>query len=172
MDTFDDMMAFEAGELSEKDTIAFFQRLIDSGLAWRLQGSYGRMAQSLIANGLCTPAPKDAMFGNTGFAAYAPHGSGPKGGTTDPNTGKRYTRDGLIAAYAKGATKGRAGALRIEGGVLYSYREPIAVKVTNGALALAYVTADRFSVATTRHTNLAAVALARNGWTVVRRHTL
>lgn len=112
------------------------------------------------------------MFGNTGFAAYVPHGFGPKGGTTDPNTGKRYTRDGLIAAYAKGATKGRAGALRIEGGVLYSYAEPIAVKVTTDGIALAYVTSDRFSHTTTCHTNRAHVALERAGWTVETRHGL
>jgi hypothetical protein len=55
MDIVAEMMAFESGELDDEQTIVFFQELIDSGLAWSLQGSYGRMAHSLIENGYCTP---------------------------------------------------------------------------------------------------------------------
>lgn len=47
------IMAYEDGELSEEETIAGFQKLIDSGLAWQLQGSYGRVAQALIEAGHC-----------------------------------------------------------------------------------------------------------------------
>ena len=47
-------MAYEAGELEEAEIISGFQELINSGLAWQLQGSYGRMAQSLIDAGHCT----------------------------------------------------------------------------------------------------------------------
>ena len=47
------IMAFESGELDEQQTIEFFQDLIDSGLVWQLQGSYGRTARSLIEAGLC-----------------------------------------------------------------------------------------------------------------------
>lgn len=53
MSQLERMVAWEDGELGEEETIALFQELIDSGLAWRLQGSYGRMAQALIDNGLC-----------------------------------------------------------------------------------------------------------------------
>ncbi len=32
-----------------------WQHLIDAGLAWRLQGWYGRTAANLIRRGVCTP---------------------------------------------------------------------------------------------------------------------
>ena len=50
----DDILAYEAGELSEAETVMFFQRLVDSGMAWRLQGHYGRTASRLINAGLVT----------------------------------------------------------------------------------------------------------------------
>ena len=48
------LFAYEAGELDESQTIALFQQLIDSGLAWELQGSYGRTAMAVLRSGLCT----------------------------------------------------------------------------------------------------------------------
>ena len=54
MDIVGQIIAFESGEMeSEEQIIAFFQELIDSGMAWSLQGSYGRMANFLIENGHC-----------------------------------------------------------------------------------------------------------------------
>ena len=53
MGTVDFIIAYEAGELEESEIIEGFQKLIDSGLAWQLQGSYGRMAAALIEAGLC-----------------------------------------------------------------------------------------------------------------------
>ena len=47
------IVSYENGELQEDQVIEGFQHLIDSGVVWELQGSYGRMAKSLIENGYC-----------------------------------------------------------------------------------------------------------------------
>ena len=52
----DRIIAYETEGLSDKEFIKLFQDLIDNGRAWKLQGSYGRTAQSLIDNGKCHKA--------------------------------------------------------------------------------------------------------------------
>lgn len=55
-DTLDFIQRYEAGELTSQDELVDgFQHLVDSGLAFQLQGAYGRMAQQLIAVGLVRP---------------------------------------------------------------------------------------------------------------------
>lgn len=52
------IIAYEEGKLDHEETVSLFQNLVNSGLAWKLQGSYGRTAQSLIDGGEVTiPSP-------------------------------------------------------------------------------------------------------------------
>lgn len=53
MDTLEFIMAYEGGELDDEQLVEGFQKLIDSGLAWQLQGCYGRTAVALIEAGYC-----------------------------------------------------------------------------------------------------------------------
>lgn len=53
MDIVDKIIRYENGEMDEDEIITFFQELIDNGMAWTLQGHYGRMAQELIERGMC-----------------------------------------------------------------------------------------------------------------------
>lgn len=48
------IIAFEMGELDHDETVELFQHLVDTGMAWTLQGSYGRTAKALIEAGEIT----------------------------------------------------------------------------------------------------------------------
>lgn len=51
MPPIDLLLDYEDGQLDFTQTVAMFQDLVNSGLAWRLQGSYGREAARLISEG-------------------------------------------------------------------------------------------------------------------------
>ena len=53
MPDVDFIMRFEAGECEEEEVIEQFQLMINSGVVWTLQGSYGRCAHDLIDAGHC-----------------------------------------------------------------------------------------------------------------------
>ena len=53
MNITEQIIKYESGQMGDGETIKFFQQLIDSGLAWSLQGHYGRTAQALVETGHC-----------------------------------------------------------------------------------------------------------------------
>lgn len=52
LDISSQILALEYGQLTDDEVIELFQTLVDTGLAWSLQGSYGRFAQDLLDQGL------------------------------------------------------------------------------------------------------------------------
>lgn len=52
MSLVDNIIRYENDEMTEEETIEFFQGLVNTGLAWSLQGHYGRVATHLIEEGL------------------------------------------------------------------------------------------------------------------------
>lgn len=57
MNSFTAMMIAEGSYSADEDEqIAAWQTLIDTGLAWQLQGWFGRTAQALINDGICKSA--------------------------------------------------------------------------------------------------------------------
>jgi len=59
MPNVQDIIDYENGDMDWDRIVDMFQKLIDSGEAWTLQGSYGRMAMRLVDDGECVlPEPK------------------------------------------------------------------------------------------------------------------
>lgn len=49
------IMDYESGTASMEQTIKLFADLIKTGMAWNLQGHYGRTATAIIDRGLISP---------------------------------------------------------------------------------------------------------------------
>lgn len=53
-DCVGNICAYESGELDDEGIVELFQHLVNTGLAWQLQGSYGRTAVAMIKAGAIT----------------------------------------------------------------------------------------------------------------------
>ncbi len=51
MDIVGKIISFESGEMSDEEVVNFFGHLVKTGMAWSLQGMYGRTATALIEGG-------------------------------------------------------------------------------------------------------------------------
>ena len=49
--SIDNIIAYENGELNDQEVVCLFAELVKSGMAWTLQGHYGRTANALIKEG-------------------------------------------------------------------------------------------------------------------------
>ncbi len=57
---------YEEGDISEREYYELFQYLVDSGMAWKLQGFYGRQAAMMLEGGHLThPDDEEALESNT-----------------------------------------------------------------------------------------------------------
>lgn len=54
MVTIDRIIAYEQGELDERETVEMIAEMVRDGSAWTLQGHYGRTATTLIEAGYIT----------------------------------------------------------------------------------------------------------------------
>jgi hypothetical protein len=96
------MMKYENDELTEKEIIEGFQELINSGIVWKLQGHYGRTANLLIEEGLCTkPEPKREELKEGGYININPYMYVTKDKTVDYGNGEklRFIVYGAYNAY-------------------------------------------------------------------------
>jgi hypothetical protein len=51
----DQLIAYEEGQITGDEEIAFFEHLVQTGTCWQLQGHYQRVAATLIEAGLIKP---------------------------------------------------------------------------------------------------------------------
>lgn len=66
MSNVDDIINYEDGGLSEKAEVKLFQKMINDGTVWHMQGSYGRRAMELLRSRKCELAtiPFHDAYGN------------------------------------------------------------------------------------------------------------
>ena len=62
MNITDQIIDYECGNIDEAGTLQLFAKLIESGTAWTLQGSYGRTAKSLIEAGYISEDGKHIFY--------------------------------------------------------------------------------------------------------------
>ena len=65
MTLVDEIIRYENGDMTDEEVIVFFQGLVNTGLAWSLQGHYGRTAEALIEEGLINTVRLEHEDGHT-----------------------------------------------------------------------------------------------------------
>lgn len=55
VDVVSDIIRYEEGDLDHDEILELFAHLVTTGLAWQLQGSYGRTARDLIDSDYLKP---------------------------------------------------------------------------------------------------------------------
>lgn len=84
MNDIDGIIAFENGELDQEESAKLMQSMVNSGMAWKMQGSYGRACMDAINAGLImlgkrgrhdywgsyVPARDEVQEGTKGSAGY------------------------------------------------------------------------------------------------------
>jgi hypothetical protein len=51
----DQLIAYEEGQITHDEEVAFFEHLVETGVCWQLSGHYQREAATLIEEGLIKP---------------------------------------------------------------------------------------------------------------------
>ena len=51
----DQLIAYEEGQITQDEEVAFFKHLVETGVCWQLSGHYQRVAATLIEAGLIKP---------------------------------------------------------------------------------------------------------------------
>ena len=51
----DQLIAYEEGQITQDEEVAFFEHLVETGVCWQLSGHYQRAAATLIEAGLIKP---------------------------------------------------------------------------------------------------------------------
>ena len=52
----DQLIAYEEGQITHDEEVAFFAHLVETGVCWQLSGHHQRVAATLIEAGLIKPA--------------------------------------------------------------------------------------------------------------------
>jgi hypothetical protein len=75
MDSLTQIIAYEQGELDDFETVDLFQELVNTGLAWTLQGSYGRTAAAMLRSGAILPREEFMRQEKSPASFYPPSAS-------------------------------------------------------------------------------------------------
>jgi hypothetical protein len=51
----DQLIAYEEGQITQDEEVAFFEHLVETGVCWQLSGHYQRVAATLIEAGAISP---------------------------------------------------------------------------------------------------------------------